>query len=981
MDYRTPLKFNTILAFEERMTCHIEEVVGQGSNAIVYKGWYLDNLNQDLRHHVLIKELFPFESKEKIYRNEKNHLVISPEANDIWNRHRNSFEIGNQIHLYLLQESPDLMAMGMNLNSFQYNNTLYSVLGYTGGRSLQEELHRKSISSNTSYDANLMLRQIALRMIRLLNALEAFHKNEYLHLDISPDNIMLVGHGEQEQLFLIDYNSARHISSCEDYHGSYKTGYSALEVHEGNTPVIDFTSDFYSVVAVFYHCIMGRSLTEEESFRSKAPTGEDSLLLANAPQTVSYLVRRILRKGLHTLPKKRYQTIAQMRQVFQELIERIDCVGVTTWSLWENGKRSVEKLIRDNPSLQHLKGNDLYPIRFIQKEKNLSLNEYLNDILSPNGKSSIILAQGGMGKTTLLLHIALSYTKQYSSTTPAIFYLSLNGWNNADTQYIRTQILLRLRFKKEENTFQSAMHALHQILQQPLKTKTGEIPSVLLLLDGLNEIRDDIEPLLQEIKELNAMAGVRIIATSRGEIAELPLETIKLIPLHMEDIENNLGKHGLLIPKQQEVLELLRTPFILSIYIQTSTAGTQLEIQNKQDLLKAYLNALFKKETTQLTKKSPLYWQLDVAQNYILPIIAMELNKHSHTLTNAKLATLMEQAWKLFHSRIMKKVFPQWIGHSRDILADSTTIDAWYNIIIHNLLWKQLGILIKDTDDNYRMFHQEIEEYLLDTAIILQKRIKKYRIYSHITMSTILVPILGMLFSFILPYIRIETAIPYDEVKTEQVIENISICYNIYGSHLKQLQNLTQYLFTNETNEFLRSYERCETIINETSFLQEHIDEYQLQLKELSESGEQVAWSKLPFDDNSAKLLITYAYDCLENYKIYLPLLKNWAESDRIQKFCPDFPTAFQELLTADARYMSKLYYQSCYPHLEKGDSNSDEVWEKTIRDILVSIPEYDIEPTENLESLQDIQKRKKEEFANLTAILKQVLDSETHSQ
>ena len=39
MDHCTPLKLHTVLAFEG-MPCHIEEVIGQGSNAIVYKGWY-----------------------------------------------------------------------------------------------------------------------------------------------------------------------------------------------------------------------------------------------------------------------------------------------------------------------------------------------------------------------------------------------------------------------------------------------------------------------------------------------------------------------------------------------------------------------------------------------------------------------------------------------------------------------------------------------------------------------------------------------------------------------------------------------------------------------------------------------------------------------------------------------------------------------------------------------------------------------------
>ena len=78
---------------------------------------------------------------------------------------------------------------------------------------------------------------------------------------------------------------------------------------------------------------------------------------------------------------------------------------------------------------------------------------------------------------------------------------------------------------------------------------------------------------------------------------------------------------------------------------------------------------------------------------------------------------------------------------------------------------------------------------------------------------------------------------------------------------------------------------------------------------------------------------------------------------------------------------MSKLYYRSCYPHLEKGDTASDEVWEKAIKDILISIPEYDIEPVENLESLQATQRITNERFASLIAIVKEVWEAETNYQ
>ena len=294
MDHRTPLKLHTVLAFEG-MPCHIEEVIGQGSNAIVYKGWYQDSLNRELRHHVLVKELFPFHPQKKIYRSEDNRIVIEPEAEELWETHKESFEIGNRVHLRLLYDQPDLMVMGANLNSFQLGGTLYSVLGYTGGRSLQAELNKTEAS----------LRCTALRMIGLLNALEAFHKSGYLHLDISPDNIMLVGQEDRERIFLIDYNSAREIGSRDGRYLSCKAGYSAPEVSTGNLDSMGFASDLYSVAAVFFRCIMGRSLTLTEMLQAKAPDCQDSPMLVNVPQTVSSTVGTILKRGLHTLSRRR----------------------------------------------------------------------------------------------------------------------------------------------------------------------------------------------------------------------------------------------------------------------------------------------------------------------------------------------------------------------------------------------------------------------------------------------------------------------------------------------------------------------------------------------------------------------------------------------------------------------------------------------------------------------------------------------------
>lgn len=964
MDHRTPLTPHSVLTFEG-MSCHVEEVVGQGSNAIVYKGWYPDQLNPQMRHHVLIKELFPFHPQRKIWRDENAHIVVEPEAEEFWDTHRESFEAGNDVHLRLLADHPDVMAMGANLNSFHDHGTLYSVLGYAGGRSLQKELNL------TSQD----LRRTACRMIGLLNALEAFHKSGYLHLDISPDNIMLVGQELQEQIFLIDYNSARPIASRDNRYLSCKAGYTAPEVTTGNLATIGFASDLYSVAAVFYRCLTGRALTLADTLRTGAPDGQDSALLKDVPQTVSSLVRSILKKGLHTLAGKRYQSIGQMRQVFQELVERIDCVGVTHWSLWENGKRSVEEFIRINPSLWYLSDKDnLYPIRL---EQDLSLERYLEKLFSPEGHSSLVLAQGGMGKTTLLLHTAALSGKRYSSSAPAIFYISLSGWNGSDTHYIRRQILMRLRFKKGENTFDSAMHALHQLMRQPLNTKSGAVPVLLLLLDGLNEIHDQIGPLVQEIHELSAMAGVRIMAASRSEVPALDLETCRLMPLNMEDVEDTLGRHGLLIPGNPEVSQLLRTPLILSLYLQAGAGGKQLDVQSEEELMQAYLNALLEKELLLLPENADQRWQIDAALNGVLPAIAEEVRRTGHALTEPQLLKVVESCWKLLHARTMRKVYPQWIGRTKAISGEAQNAEQWYGIVIHDLLWQRLGMLMRDAQGGYRVFHQTVEGYLAEQGGLISRRIAKERARRGAAAAAILVPLFVLLAALILPAVQVlagqESCVPYDEEQTETVIENVSLCYSIFGNHLTQIQTLLNQLPTEDPDSFLDWYEFCAANLHRESLLTVRGDDYADQIDTLCLSGELVPWSGQPFNGESAKELVSSVSTCLTFYEAHLPLLKGWAQSDRAQRLCPDFPAAFEAVLAADAQVMSKLYYDSCYDHLSGGDS----LWEQSVRTNLGSIPGYEAEPSENLEALQSQQQTAIGDFSRVAATVKELCRAE----
>ena len=705
MDRRRALHRGSVLEFPG-MACCVEEVLGSGSNAIVYRGWYQDNLHAGERHRVLIKELFPYEAQGRIWRGPDGRIYADEgEPMALFLLHRESFEAGNRIHLRLLEGCPE--GLGANLNTFELNGTLYTVLGYAGGRTLEEELMLRRGEGN--------LRSFARLMLTLLDALRAFHDSGYLHLDVSPDNAMLLGPSGGERIMLIDYNSARRIGQQEDDYLSFKEGYSAPELYPGvgDSQSICEASDLYSVAAVFYRCLMDRPLTLEETLECIPPDAGESPCLRGQPQTVVSHVGSILRRGLRALPEERYRTIEEMRRDFAELLDRIDCVGVTHWALWESGRRSIEELIRVNPSLSYVRREQgMYPIRIEQDGRLMSFDAYIGEMVSPQGVSRLTVSPGGMGKTTLLLRTALVHGRRFSPAQPAILYISLAGWAGTDAHGIRSRILMGLRFGREANTFDSALHELEQLLTRPIRGRDGELPVLLLLLDGLNEIRGDAAPLMQEIDWLSHMAGVRIMAASRSEIPALGLATNRVLGLTGEDVAQAAAARGVLLPQSEAVARLLRTPLLLSIYLSAAESTQLLQLRNQDDLMQAYMEALYRKEIQGLPESSPQRWQADAALTYVLPAIAARAARAGHTLTEKQLLGVVEQCYAVLSSRMLQQAFPQWIGHSRDILGSAHSAEEWYGLMVHDLLWQRLGLLMKDGQDGYSVFHQLLEEYL-----------------------------------------------------------------------------------------------------------------------------------------------------------------------------------------------------------------------------------------------------------------------------
>lgn len=133
------------------------------------------------------------------------------------------------------------------LNFFRANETVYMVMQYEAGRTLQEQIqsHKHTISEN-------FIRYV---FGHLLNGLREVHTHKLLHLDIKPANIYLRADGSP---VLLDFGSARQTLTHDSPKLSpmYTPGFAPPEQYQ-SMDLLGPWSDIYSVGASIFSCFAG----------------------------------------------------------------------------------------------------------------------------------------------------------------------------------------------------------------------------------------------------------------------------------------------------------------------------------------------------------------------------------------------------------------------------------------------------------------------------------------------------------------------------------------------------------------------------------------------------------------------------------------------------------------------------------------------------------------------------------------------------
>ena len=138
------------------------------------------------------------------------------------------------------------------INFFRANETVYMVMAYESGRSLQDHILRRRDKGEKPLVSERFIRKMFSQVI---NGLRQVHTNKLLHLDLKPANIYLRVDGTP---ILLDFGAARQTLKTDmpKLYPMYTPGFAPPELYVKNATLGPW-SDIYSLGASIFACMVG----------------------------------------------------------------------------------------------------------------------------------------------------------------------------------------------------------------------------------------------------------------------------------------------------------------------------------------------------------------------------------------------------------------------------------------------------------------------------------------------------------------------------------------------------------------------------------------------------------------------------------------------------------------------------------------------------------------------------------------------------
>jgi len=199
------------------------------------------------------------------------------------------------------------------VNFFRANETVYMVMAYESGRSLQDHILRRRDKGERPLVSERFIRKM---FAHVMNGLREVHTNKLLHLDLKPTNIYLRVDGTP---ILLDFGAARQTlrTDMPKLYPMYTPGFAPPELYLKNGNLGPWT-DIYSIGASMFACMVGAPPQAADQRRMNDKMDNHFRKLEGI---YSSELIRVIRWSLMIDPLERPQSVFALQKALREPIK------------------------------------------------------------------------------------------------------------------------------------------------------------------------------------------------------------------------------------------------------------------------------------------------------------------------------------------------------------------------------------------------------------------------------------------------------------------------------------------------------------------------------------------------------------------------------------------------------------------------------------------------------------------------------------
>jgi WD40 repeat protein len=373
------------------------------------------------------------------------------------------------------------------------------------------------------------------------------------------------------------------------------------------------------------------------------------------------------------------------------------------------------------------------------KEARVSLRRAVETLWNkPEKWNCILVGEGGMGKTTSLLKLWESFLPG-DINSPVPIFLSLEKYNHIREEK-RNNFIFETIFVEYFGHFPSSeeIRILQNFFMKNIKKDGKEYPSVILILDGLNEVTADRTDLLKNLNEIRKCKGCQIIISSRYDMRN-NLSWSEFDGLTFEKLEDEQIKTFMLsreIEFSKELVEsipLLRNPMMLTLYCGLEremklSAGKEdynfiLNPQYKAELLHNFIESSLSRLDKQMVSECDKVMHR-LFLRHMVPRTGYEMEKNGYVeISHSELTCIIREELKRYKTDEFLDSYPKIDSQSGKIKG---LIDETDRIIVSdtiNKLRENYCILKGQVGGPYSFLHQDFRDFF--AAVYIKENIER----------------------------------------------------------------------------------------------------------------------------------------------------------------------------------------------------------------------------------------------------------------